>query len=230
MNGSQPTIHAFDWPRLLHGDVPWVFLIEVVVRVLVLFTILVVATRLMGRRLTSGLTLAELVALVALAAGIGPAVQDPGQGLLPPLLIAACVVLFQRSLTRAVIHARKVEGLLQGSPALLVSNGRVLLDELKSSDLSRERLFGAIRNEGCRHLGQLERVFLEPNGSFSLVRREPAVPGLSVLPEWDTALLAKQATVAERACAGCGVLVDAAGLHKPCLACGGRVFTPALAP
>jgi uncharacterized membrane protein YcaP (DUF421 family) len=73
-----------DLERLVRGATPWTFSLEVIVRIVVLYAILLIALRLMGRRMSTQLTRNELLALVCLAAAIGPAIQAP-TGLLPPL-------------------------------------------------------------------------------------------------------------------------------------------------
>src|SRR4051794_1474438 len=118
-------IDPFDMRRLLLGGLPAVFLLEVVLRLVVLYVTLVLAFRLMGRRMSSQLTRNELIALVSLAAAVGPALQDPGQGLLPPLICAALVTLTQRALAVLSLRSHRFEHAAQGGVSILLEDGRI---------------------------------------------------------------------------------------------------------
>jgi uncharacterized membrane protein YcaP (DUF421 family) len=202
-------IIPFDFVRMLLGDAPGTFTFEVILRITVLYIVLVAATRVMGRRLASGLTRNELLALASLAAAIGPAVQDPDRGLLPPMIIAAMVALFQRGVALATTHSRRVETLLQGSVATLVTEGRIDLKVAKRNGISRERILARVRGLGVLHLGHVERLYLESDGNFSAVMHDGGRPGLSVIPEWDAAMRSEQKQGTESSCAQCGALVGA---------------------
>jgi uncharacterized membrane protein YcaP (DUF421 family) len=196
-----------DWSRILRGQSSWWFLPEAIIRLLFLYLLLVGALRLMGRRMSSGLSRNELLALVSLAAAIGPAVQNPDQGLLPPLIIAAWVVGLQRVMTRITFGSHRFENVIDGSVSTLVSDGRVDLQELSRCALPIERVHAQLRGEGLLSLGQVERLYFEPGGSFSVVRREKETLGLSLIPEWDEALRKTQRIDPERhACGWCGAL------------------------
>jgi uncharacterized membrane protein YcaP (DUF421 family) len=223
MNGS---IVPFDVVRMLLGDTPGTFVVEVILRISVLYAVLVVATRLMGRRLAAGLSRNELSALVSLAAAIGPAVQDPQRGLLPPMIVAGLVVLFQRRVARATTQSRRAETLLQGNIVTLLSEGRIDLKLAKRNGISRERLMAQIRTRGLEHLGKLERLYLEPDGSFSAVAHRGGRPGLTSIPEWDEDMLREQETVDASVCRSCGALFE-----KPppaCPFCGSKDWTRAV--
>jgi uncharacterized membrane protein YcaP (DUF421 family) len=224
-------IEAFDFGRMAFGGLPASFILEAIVRFIVLYLTLVTAFRLMGRRMSSQLTRNELMALVSLAAAIGPALQDPEQGLLPPLLVAALVTVIQRSLANLSFRSHRFEDLAEGRVARLVEDGHLVKRALRESQVSRERLFAELRREGVTTLGAVERVYFEPDGSFSVVRAQDAAPGLSLVPAWDSELVEREPKDPERqACAECGAVVPNAQASGACCLCGGRRYLPAVRP
>jgi uncharacterized membrane protein YcaP (DUF421 family) len=215
-----PQIILGDWSRILRGQSSWWFVPEAIVRLGFLYLLLICALRLMGRRMSSGLSRNELLALVSLAAAIGPAMQAPDQGLLPPLIVAVWVVGLQRAMTLATFRSHRFENLMDGRVSTLVTDGRIELGELRRCALPVERIQAQLRGEGLLNLGQVERLFFEPGGSFSTVRREQEQAGLSLVPEWDEALRRTQRPApGTNACSACGALVHA---EKParCPMCG----------
>jgi uncharacterized membrane protein YcaP (DUF421 family) len=221
-------IHLGDWYRLLIGTSTASILAEVVLRIVVLYVVLALAIRAMGKRTSSELTRNELMAISALAAGMGPAVQAPDRGLLPPIMIAAWVVLWQRAVAAATFHSPAFERAMQGDASTLVENGRIDLRMLKKTGVSRERVLSQLRIAGVTQLGQVERLYLEADGAFSMVRRPEPEPGLTVVPTWDAELLAEQQRAPEHsACAVCGKVATRGQEPARCTECESTSWTPA---
>jgi len=213
-------IELGDWSRILRGKSSWWFVPEALFRLTVLYVLLILALRLMGRRMSSGLSRNELLAVVSLAAAIGPAMQNPEQGLLPPLIIAVWVVAFQRLMTLATFRSHRFENRSDGKGSTLVSDGRMDLRELRRCALPVERVHAQLRGEGIINLGEVERLFFEPGGAFSTVRRDRERPGLSLVPEWDEALRKTQRE--DGSLRVCGICGEVGAEHPPhaCPACG----------
>ncbi|MEJ7658952.1 MAG: hypothetical protein WKG07_04675 [Hymenobacter sp.] len=116
------TPHLTDYMRILMGDVPWSFLLEASLRLVILYIILLAGLRLMGKRMAGQLSRTELAALVALAAGIGIPILSPDRGLVEALVIAAVVVLMQQGMVRWAARRPTVEHLLQDNQTTVAAN------------------------------------------------------------------------------------------------------------
>jgi uncharacterized membrane protein YcaP (DUF421 family) len=214
---------------LLFGNVPESFLLEAALRMLCLYLVLLLAMRVMGRRMSSQLNRNELLALVSLAAAIGPALQDPQCGLLPPLLIAVWVAALQRAIAWWTFRSRRFDELANGETEVLLTNGRIELDALRRSTISRERLFAELRAQGFLQLGAVERVYLEANGSFSVLPADHPRPGLSIVPHWDPEL-ANELDYDDgwRVCERCGATTRSERPQSGCARCQARSWQPAV--
>ncbi|WP_437927172.1 YetF domain-containing protein [Sorangium sp. So ce291] len=222
-------IRVFDLERMLRGQTPWVFALEVLLRVVVIYVILVVSMRLMGRRMAKQVSRNELAALVSLAAAIGPAMQTPDRGLLPTALVALLVVGMQRALSMLAARNRRVEKVTQGEVTTLVADGCLDNRALSSALLSSDRVFAQLRAQGLEHLGQVDRFHLEANGSFSLIKAKDERPGLSILPAWDEdAHRAQPEARGVRACSGCGFVVKRGEEPSACGRCGSSEWARAV--
>src|SRR5690606_24140050 len=93
-------IKLSDISRILFGEVPGVFYIEVILRILVIYLVLMGALRIMGKRMSSQIGRNEMAAMVSLAAAIGVPLQDPVRGILPIFVIAFVVMFFQGWIAR----------------------------------------------------------------------------------------------------------------------------------
>jgi uncharacterized membrane protein YcaP (DUF421 family) len=226
--GSRP-FRFGDLERLVRGATPWTFCLEVILRIVVLYAILLIALRLMGRRMSTQLTRNELLALVCLAAAIGPAIQAPERGLLPPVVVAALVVMIQRGIGAYSFRNHRFEDVLEGKVRALVTDGCLDLKALRRNSLSSARLFAELRVAGIVQLGQIERVLFEPGGAFAILRFKEERPGLSLAPEWDRTLVETQTPDATLcACGQCGFVVEQEVRAGPCPACAARSWAAAV--
>jgi uncharacterized membrane protein YcaP (DUF421 family) len=204
MNQMQ-NLQFWDPARWLVGQTPAWFLVEVVLRAVLIYAMLQVVLRFMGRRVAAQMTISELAVIVTLGAAVGVPMQDPTRGMLAAGLILLIALGFQRGIGWATFRSRKAEVLAMGDVLVIVEDGRILLDVMQHIGLSRERLFSVLRISGLEHLGQVQRVYAEPSGDFSIYRTEKALPGLSVLPTFDDRLRNKDRCDTEHwACFSCG--------------------------
>ncbi|ODS80475.1 MAG: hypothetical protein ABS46_14110 [Cytophagaceae bacterium SCN 52-12] len=223
-------IKLSDWERILVGEVPPAFYLEVVIRTIAIFLILMVAMRLNGRKIASQLGQSEMIATVALAAAIGIPLQSPDRGLLPAVLIAAVVILIQRGIARGITASEKFESLTQDSLSTLAKDGVCQLDAMKRSRITPERLRAQLRTKGVRHLGEVKRMYLEANGSFTFLKNDPPVAGLCILPGWDPGFRARVCRQTDDwVCCHCGMVRQEPG--RPggeCPNCRWEVFEKAV--
>jgi uncharacterized membrane protein YcaP (DUF421 family) len=224
-------IHLADWQRILFGDVPAEFTLEVIVRTLIIYLVFLVVMRLLGKRMNAQLTITELAVMLTLGAIISVPMQIPNRGLLPAALLLLSILYLQRGLNWLALKRRKAEFVLQGKVSLLAKNGVLEPACLQQESVSHEQVFAALRKHKITHLGQVKRLYMEADGSFSVYKQEPAGPGLSVLPGQDARFKQEQHLApGQQACTYCGHLAtahDHAG--RQCLNCGHNAWTNAVA-
>lgn len=194
-----------DFYRILHGQVPYIFYIELIIRTLFVFLVLTYGMRLLGKRYSATLTRTELAATSTLAAATGLVILAPERGLVPPLIIIGIIAGVQYLISRRSIRSRKFAYLSEGHLSRLVGDGTLDLKAMNDEKISKLQLFAELRSSGIRHLGEISRFYLEADGSFSLVKNNNPRPGLTIIPSWDKEFIAAQEHDPLAAvCASCG--------------------------
>lgn len=222
-------IHFFDWQRILMGEVPASFYLEILIRAAFVYLLLVVSLRFMGRRMATQLSRNEMAAMVSMAAAIGVPILDASRGLLPAVMIAIVVVCSQRLVSYFASRNQTFEGISQDISVTLVEDAVIQLPAMKGSGISRELLFAQLRSNGLTHLGYVKRLYMEANGSFTLITDPAPKPGLSLLPEWDSDFLNELEKAAGMfVCQHCGNPQSDTDQSQPCPHCDHQEWVPAL--
>lgn len=218
-----------DWHRWLFGTAPPAFTGEVAIRAVIIFAVMLLIVRWLGRRMKGQLSVGELAVILTLGAMIAGPLQLPTAGLLPSVVILLAVLGMHRLSNWLAFKYRPVELVQQGDLALLVRDGCLELATMQQHALSQEQLFGLLRNESIAQLGELRRVYLEANGRLSYYKLPTPQPGLSVLPRPDAPPPAPDGPAHDKqACGTCGLVAsptDHAGTH--CRQCGADNWLPA---
>lgn len=76
------------------------FPLEVAVRAVATYVLLLVATRLMGKRVAGQMSMMEMTVLITLGAATGVPLQAPDRGLLAAVVILTIAIVYQRGLNR----------------------------------------------------------------------------------------------------------------------------------
>ena len=224
-------IHLLDWQRILIGEVPGTFYLEILIRAAAVYLLLVLALRFMGRRMASQLSRNEMAAMVSMAAAIGVPILDAHQGLLPAYIIALVVVFTQRIVSYWASKSQPFESISQGDNSTLIENSVIQLPAMQEARITRELLFAQLRSGGLIHLGHVKRLYMEANGAFTLIEEPNPKPGLSILPEWDTDFIDQQEKAPDQCvCYRCGNLQPDTNPAKTdsCAKCGHSKWVPAL--
>ena len=222
-------IHLWDFKRILFGEAPVEFLIEVFVRTLIIYLILLITIRLMGKRMSGQLTIAEMAVMVTLGAIVSPAMQAPNVGLLQGILILALALALHRGFNLLEFNKYPLEKINHGEVQMVVRDGEILMDQLAKAKLSHQQLYAVLRNEGIFNLGEIERVYVESFGSFSIFKFDEARPGLSLLPaqDEDAHKIEKHDSHALATCKSCGHLADPQVVGPVCHVCGSSMWLEA---
>jgi uncharacterized membrane protein YcaP (DUF421 family) len=176
---------VFEWERILINDLPPAFLLEVLLRSAVMFTCLLIALRVTGKRGVRQLSIFEVVIIIALGSAAGDPMFYEDVGILPALVVFFMVICLYRLVTWLVGKNAWFERLIEGKTVCLIYEGVFSIGEFKKETLAQDEFFSELRVRNVEHLGQVRSAYLEPSGEVSVFfyKDEDVKYGLPVLPE-----------------------------------------------
>ncbi|HEX8334890.1 MAG TPA: YetF domain-containing protein [Segetibacter sp.] len=222
-------IHFGDINRWLFGQTPPEFMIEVAIRTILVFVILLLLVRLMGKRMTGQITLVELAVMITLGAIVSPVMQLPDRGIIFGIIALTVALIFQRGINLLAFKNEKVEHITQGVMSLIIKDGQLVLEELEKARLTKHQVFAMLREKKIQNLGKVERAYLEACGILSVFEAEETKPGLPVLPISDPVVAIVQHEVADymMACCNCGHVQHNMNEQSTCELCNAVEWTKA---
>lgn len=215
-------IYISDYQRIIFGEVPWAFFLELILRSILFYAVLILSMRAMGTRMAAQLSRIEMAAMVSLAAAIGVPLQSPERGILPAIVIAIVVVLLERLISYLASKNQRFEDLSQDDLDILVEDSVLKLEMMERTRISKDRLCAHLRGSGLKHLGWVRRMYLEADGHFTVIKFDVPAPGLPILPDWDKDFLEELKVTDRKVCTICG----SGQTNSPsCSNCGGSNWT-----
>ncbi|AKD55775.1 DUF421 domain-containing protein [Spirosoma radiotolerans] len=221
-----------DWQRILFGEQPPLFLLEVLGRSLVMFCVIFLALRATGKRTVRQLSVIELVLIIGLGSAAGDPMFYDDVGLLPALAVFLIIIISYRLLAKLASKSVKLSDWVEGKAVLIIEEGVFAIAEFAKEDMGQDEFFMELRSAGVEHLGQLRRAYVESSGNISLYYYEDTdvKPGLPVLPE----LFAKRSAKIEQSgtysCSFCGHVqhLPSSVLNQVCPRCKRNEWVKAL--
>ena len=232
------TVVPLDLVRMFFGAQQPLFLVEIVVRTLVVLTYTLLLLRWVGHRAVGQLSLIQFLLVIALGCAVGDSMFYPDVPLIHALLVITAVVVFDKTLDWIASRSATFSNYLTGEPACLVRNAVVEIDALEQADMALSELHEQLRLAGVTNLGQVASAYLETNGHVSIFRRRrgETASGLPILPPIEAAppgipKVGRNASgTREAACQKCGAVSRIEGEAFSCSRCGCADWLDAATP
>lgn len=174
-----------EWERVLLNELPPIFLVEVLVRSVIMFVFLLAALRITGKRGVRQLSIFETVIIIALGSAAGDPMFYEDVGILPALVVFATIIFLYRAVTWLTGKSTFFEKMVEGKTVCLIHEGRFSTSEFSKETLAQDEFFSELRSRSTEHLGQVRKAYLEPSGEVSIFfyKDDEVKYGLPLLPE-----------------------------------------------
>ena len=158
---------------------------QIVLRAASLFVFVWVVTRALGRKELSELGTFDLILLIVMGDLIQQGVTGDDRSITGAMLAVATMGLLVLTMSFVSFRWTRAQGLLEGTPVLIVNDGVPLREVLRIERLTVEEIADAAREQGIGDLADVEVGVLESDGRFSFIRRDRSRPPRT-LPEGPT--------------------------------------------
>ena len=138
------------------------------VRTLILYSLLILVIRLMGKRQIGQMEASEFVVTMLVANLASIPMQDEGIPLFFGMVPILTVLGMELCLSALSLRSIRLRRLLCGKPVILIENGRILQQNLRRTRVTMDELTGLLRLKDVMDLRSVRYAILETNGSLSV--------------------------------------------------------------
>jgi len=137
-------------------------------RTLILYLVLILSIRMMGKRQIGQMEASEFVVTMLVANLASIPMQDSAiplySGLLPILIVMGAELV----LSGLILHSVTLRRLFCGKPVILIDDGKILQDNLRRTRVSLDELTGHLREKDVLDLKSVQYAILETDGNLSV--------------------------------------------------------------
>ena len=145
---------------------------ELILRSAIVYVFMLVLLRVTGKRQVGQLAPFDLVLLLVLSNAVQNSMNGGDNSLIGGLISATTLVVLNYALGIATYRSKKLEGLIEGRPQVLIHNGEIVNQVMSEARLTHHELNAALRRAGCAGIEEVHYAVLENNGSISVVARK----------------------------------------------------------
>ena len=148
-------------------------LLEKILRPIIVYVFLIVGLRLSGKRELAQLNPFDLIVLLTLSNTVHNAIIGEDNTVTGGLIGAASLLVVNYLVVRFLYDHRELDQIIEGSPDILIEDGKVHEHKLKRELITTEELAAAARKQGFDTLNEVRQCVLEPGGTLTFIARKP---------------------------------------------------------
>lgn len=137
-------------------------------RTVILYALLILTIRLMGKRQIGQMEPTEFVVTMLVANLASIPMQDSGIPLFSGVVPILTVLGMELILAALSLRSIKLRQLLCGKPVILIENGRILQENLRKTRINLDELSGHLREKDVLDIRSVQFAILETNGNLSV--------------------------------------------------------------
>ncbi len=144
-------------------------LLEIVLRVGVIYIIVLFGLRLMGKREIAQLSVVDFVLILLISNAVQNAMLGPDTTLLGGIVAAMVLFGINFLLKMLETYSSNAKKFLEGNPVVLIYKGKVNDLNLRRARISTDELVTAVREHGVKSIADVDLSMLEVNGNISIL-------------------------------------------------------------
>lgn len=145
--------------------------INLVVRCIFFYFMIIVALRFMGKREIGELSIFDIVIYLVMSELLALSLTDDDKTIFHTLVPLITLALLQVTVAHLIMKYEKFRHLIDGEPVILVQNGLINQNTMKKERYNIDDLMMQIREFGIGSIHEIAFAILETNGKLTVLRK-----------------------------------------------------------
>lgn len=151
-------------------------MLVVFIRTLILYLLVIIVMRIMGKRQIGELQPFELVIAILLSDLAAVPMQNTGVPLASGIIPILTLLMAQLAFSYIGLKSAKGRAIISGRPSVLIENGKLKESELKKEMFTINELLEQLRIKNISNIADVEFAILETNGQLSVIPKSQKRP------------------------------------------------------
>lgn len=144
---------------------------ELLLRAVVVYVVVLVMVRIVGKRTVGQYTPFDLIVVVLLGTAVQNSLVGEDMSLIGGLMIAATLLALNWTVGFFSARSLLFDRVVEGRPVMLARHGELFHDELRRRSVSERDFDIAMREADCRDASDIDLAILETSGHISILKK-----------------------------------------------------------
>lgn len=144
-------------------------LVSIAIRSVLVYLFVILAIRIFGKKELTQLSIVDLVFILLISNSLQAAMVGNDTTLTGGLIAASSLFVVNWILKNLIYKSKRISETIQGSPTMLVYQGKVLYKHMEKAQISHDELEATIREHGVKDIAAVDLAILEVDGNISVL-------------------------------------------------------------
>lgn len=146
--------------------------LSIIGRTMLLYVVILIIFRLMGKREIGELSVLDLVVFIMLGEMAVVAIENTDKSLWHQLVPMVLLMAVQITLSMVSLKNQRIRHLIEGEPAVIVNAGKIDEKQMRKQRYNIDDLMMQLREQGVGDIRDVEYAILEPSGKLSVFQKQ----------------------------------------------------------
>ena len=162
-------------------------MLTVLFRTAIIYILLTIAMRLMGKRQIGELEITDLVTTLLISEIASLPITEPELPLSHAIVPIIVLLSFEVVISFLISRFPKLKIIFSSRPSTLIRDGEMCQKAMRDARLSFDELFSELRQQGVDDISQIKYAILEQNGNITVIQKarfqQPSAQDLHLKPK-----------------------------------------------
>lgn len=149
---------------------------SIVFKTVVLYFLIVIAYRIMGKKEIGKLSIIDLIVSILIAELAAISIEQYDSSILISIIPILCLVVIEMIFSYIGLKSPKFRKMVEGSPVVIIKNGKLNFEAMSKLRYSLEDLITQLREQSIKSIEEVNYAVLENNGKLSIFEKETEYP------------------------------------------------------
>ena len=140
-------------------------------RTLILYIVIMVAMRIMGKRQVGDMQPSDLVVSLLISEIAAMPIDNIDRPIINGIIAVFLLVFLETALACISLKSGKLRRVVNGAPVIIINRGKVNRASLKRLRITTDELLETLRSQGVFDISTVQYAIIEPNGQLSVLEK-----------------------------------------------------------